>query len=201
MIAHALDAVKSTLTPASEEELLKRVPTIVLALGLALPAACRRAEAPAAAAAAPAGGSPAAPPAGGGLVTDKALVDGHLTEVSHSPWDGGQTSDLFDDETRTMARTENANPAILEFRLPKPRPVKGISITTGGTDYAVTATLHPQGGGAPKTYTKEFLQMKPDPTLELAFDTGATPVESMRIEIKDVHGGDGHIHIRTVKIL
>ena len=43
--------------------------------------------------------------------------------------------------------------------------------------------------------------MKPDPTLELAFDTGSTPIESIRVEIKDVHGGDGHIHIRTVKIL
>jgi hypothetical protein len=181
---------------------LKRAPTIVLVLGLALPAGCRRAEAPAAPSAAAPAGAPAAPtPAGAALVTDKALVEGHLTEVSHSKWDGGQTSDMFDDDPKTMARTENANPAILEFRLPNPRPVKGIAITTGGTDYAVTATLHPQGGGAPKTYTKEFLQMKPDPTLELAFDTGSTPIESIRVEIKDVHGGDGHIHIRTVKIL
>jgi hypothetical protein len=180
---------------------LKRVPTIVLALGLALPAACRRAETPAAPAAAPSASAAVPTPAGGALVTDKALVDGHLTEVSHSKWDAGQTSDLFDEDTKTMARTEKANPAILEFRLPTPRPVRGISITTGGTDYAVTATLHPQGGGAPKTYTKEFLQMKPDPTLELAFDTGATPIESIRVEIKDVRGGDGHIHIRTVKIL
>lgn len=179
---------------------MKRVPAIVLALALASVAACRRAEAPAAPSASAAPPASAPTPAGAALVTDKALVEGHLTEVSHSKWDGGQTSDLFDDDTKTMARTENANPAILEFRLPTPRPVKGISITTGGTDYAVTATVHPQGG-APKTYTKEFLQMKPDPTLELSFDTGTTPIESIRIEIKDVHGGDGHIHIRTVKLL
>ena len=179
---------------------MKRVPAIVLALGLALVAACRRTEAPAAPSASAAPPASAPTPAGAALVTDKALVEGHLTEVSHSKWDGGQTSDLFDDDTKTMARTENANPAILEFRLPTPRPVKGISITTGGTDYAVTATVHPQGGAA-KTYTKEFLQMKPDPTLELSFDTGTTPIESIRVEIKDVHGGDGHIHIRTVKLL
>ncbi len=181
---------------------MKRVPTIVLALGLALPAACRRAEPPApSAAASPAQAAALPAPAGAGLVTDKALVDGHLSEVSHSKWDGGQTSDLFDDDANTMARTENANPAILELRFPTPRPVTGIAITTGGTDYAVTVTLHPQGGGTPKTYTKEFLQMKPDPTLGLSFDTGTTPIESIRVEIKDVHGGDGHIHIRTVKIL
>ncbi len=177
---------------------------MVLVPWVLLAAACGRKEP---AAAAPGTGSgapaaaPAAPPAAGGLVTDKALVDGHLVEISHSKWDGGQTADLFDTNPSTLARTENANPAVLEFRLPEPRPIRGISVTLGGTDYTLTVTLHPQGGGPAKAYTKEFRQMKADPTLELDFDGAATPIESLRVEIQDVNGGDGHIHIRTIKLL
>jgi hypothetical protein len=144
--------------------------------------------------------APAPAPAASDLVTDKALVDGHLVEIAHSKWDSGQTSDLFDTDPRTLARTENANPAILEFRLTEPRPLKGISITLGGTDFAVTATVQPQAGAA-KTYTREFRQMKPDPTLDLDFDTGGAPIAALRVEIQDLRGGDGHIHIRTVKLL
>ena len=160
-----------------------------LSMGVAFAGAvCARKEAPATA------------PAASGLVTDKALVDGHLTEIAHSKWDGGRTADLFDTDPKTLARTENANPAILEFHLPEPRPLKGISITLGGTDYAVTATLQPQGGGPAKTFSREFRQMQPDPTLELDFDTGAEPIAALRVEIRDLQGGDGHIHIRTVKL-
>lgn len=169
-------------------------------------AACGKKQAagpsgPASSPASAASAAPAASTALAGLVTDKALVDGHIVEVSHSKWDGGQTSDLFDEDRGTLARTEKANPAILEFRLPEPRPIAGIAITMGGTDYAVTVTVHPADGGPAKTYAKEFRQMKPDPTLEVPFDTGATKIASLRVEIKDVNGGDGHIHIRTVKLL
>ncbi len=121
-------------------------------------------------------------------------------QVAHSPWDGGRTADLFDTDANTLARTENANPAVLEFRLPEPRPLKGISITMGGRDFAVTATLQPEGGGPPKTYTREFRQMPADPTLDLDFDTGEVKIASLRVEIRDVNGGDGHIHIRTVRL-
>lgn len=139
--------------------------------------------------------------AGGGLVMDKALVEGHLVLVAHSPWDGGRSADLFDRDPATLARTENANPAVLEFRLPVPRPLKGLSITMGGRDFTVTATLRPEGGGPPKAYRREFRGMPPDPTLNLDFDTGETKIASVRVEILDVAAGDGHIHIRTVRLL
>ena len=145
-------------------------------------------------------GRPEAPAVSGGLVTDKALVEGHLVEIAHSPFDGGRSADLFDTDPATMARTENANPAVLEFRLPRPRPLKGISVTVGGRDYAVAATVRPEGG-APRTYRREFRQMSPDPTLDLEFDTGEAPIASVRVEILDLLGGDGHIHIRTVRLL
>jgi hypothetical protein len=167
--------------------------------------ACRKGENAAAAppsgsnapaASAPAAAAPAAEP---GLVTDKALVDGHLVEVTHSKWDGGQTSDMFDTNKDSLARTEKANPAIVEIRMPEPKPLKGVTLTTGGMDAGLTVIVTPVSGG-PKTYTKEFRQMPPDPTFGLDFDTGAAPIQTVHIEIKDLNGGDGHIHIRTVKL-
>lgn len=135
-----------------------------------------------------------------GLVSDQALVDGSLTDVSHSKWDGGRTADLFDSDPGSLARTEKANPAIIALRLPEPRPLKGVSLTTGGMEALLTVIVQPKGG-APKTYTKEFRHMAADPTFGLDFDTGSTPIESLRIEIKDLNGGDGHIHIRTLRLL
>src|SRR4051812_35034557 len=185
---------------------MKRIAASCMLGTLLLLPACRKGErtsSPAADAGAPAPVSvsaPAAPAAAAnGLVTDKALMDGHLVEVAHSKWDGGQTSDLFDTNKDSLARTEKANPAVVEIRLPEPRPLKGVAVTTGGMDVALTVVVQPATGAA-KTYTKEFRQMPPDPTFGLDFDTGAAPVQSVRIEIKDLNGGDGHIHIRTIKL-
>lgn len=140
-------------------------------------------------------------PAAAALVLDKALVDGWLVSVSHSAWDAGRTADLFDEDPATMARTERADPAILEIRLHEPRPVKGVSLTTGGMEAGLKVVVSPAGGVAPRTYAREFRKMGPDPTFGLDFDTGSVPVEAIRVELKDLRGGDGHIHIRSVQIL
>ena len=120
--------------------------------------------------------------------------------VAHSKWDGGQTSDLFDANPASLARTEKANPAILELRLPEARPLGGVTLKMGGAEFRVTAIVTPAGGGAPKTYTKEFRNTGADPELALDFDTGSQPIESLRIEIFDLDSVDGHIHIRTLKL-
>lgn len=139
-------------------------------------------------------------PAAAALVADKALVDGSLVSVSHSEWDAGRTADLFDGNPATMARTENANPAILEIRLPQPRPLKGISLTTGGMEAALKVVVRPAGGAAPTSYAREFRGMPPDPTFGLDFDTGSARIEFVRVELKDLSGGDGHIHIRSLQL-
>jgi hypothetical protein len=188
---------------------MKRISASWIVAALVLAGGCRKNEnaaaaspsgsnapaAPASAPAAPASAAAAEP----GLVTDKALMDGHLVEVVHSKWDGGQTSDLFDTNKDSLARTEKANPAVVEIRMPEPKPLKGVTLTTGGMDAGLTVVVHPVSGPA-KTYTKEFRQMPPDPTFGLDFDTGAAPIQAVHIEIKDLNGGDGHIHIRTVKL-
>ena len=177
----------------------KRVLTVLLlSLAILSPACGRKEKAAAAASPAVPAAAPAAEP--GGLVSDKALVDGHLVVVAHSKWDGGQTSDLFDTNPVSLARTEKANPAILELRLPEARPLGGVTLKMGGAEFKVTAIVTPAGGGASKTYTKEFRNTGADPELSLDFDTGSQPIESLRIEIFDLDSVDGHIHIRTLKL-
>ena len=193
---------------------MRRLTALVLSLAAlwalsalsAFSSACARKEAAAAPAPAPAASSasgdiskPAEAP--GALVTEKALVDGHLTQVAHSKWDGGQTSDMFDTNTVTMARTENANPAILALKLPEARPLRGLELVMGGAEFRVTAVLTPAGGGAPKTFSKDFRNTGADPKLDLEFDTGKQPIESLKIEILDLDSNDGHIHIRTLRLL
>ena len=178
---------------------------LVLSLAIASPA-CRKKEAATATAPPPAPEARAAAPAasasagGGGLVEDKALVDGHLLLIGHSAWDLGQSADIFDADPKTFARTAKASPAILEIRFPEPRALKGVQLKMGGQNFRVTATLKMAGGGAPKVFTKEFPDSGFDPDLELDFG-GQASVESLRIEVSDLQGGDGHIHFRTLRLL
>lgn len=171
-------------------------------VAIVLSLACGKKEASAPAASSQPAPAPAAAPAApsGGLDTDHITVDGQPLEVRHSKWDMGQSSDMFDADPKTLARTENANPAIVEIVFPSPRPLKSISVTTATMDAGLTVTVQPRGG-ASKSYTKEFRGLPPDPTFGLDLDTGSAPIESVRIEIRNLNGGDGHIHIRTLKLL
>lgn len=165
----------------------------------AAPAPGAKSASPASAAAAGAA-APAAPEASdAGLIEDKALADGRLLTVRHNKFDLGQTSDLFDGKPETFARTEKANPAILDIRFPEPRPLKAVWLKLGGEDFRVTATVKPAGGGASRTYTRELPHSGFDPEIELDFGGDGAPVESVRIEVLALRSDDGHIHFRTVR--
>ena len=119
--------------------------------------------------------------------------------VAHSKWDGGQTSDLFDTNPVPRAHGEG-EPRDPRAPASEARPLGGVTLKMGGAEFKVTAIVTPAGGGAPKTYTKEFRNTGADPELALDFDTGSQPIESLRIEIFDLDSVDGHIHIRTLKL-
>ena len=152
-----------------------------LALSLVLASCARRPETPA-------------------LEQDQAHVDGRLLPIAHSRWDIGQTSDMFDDDPATMARTAAANPAIIELRFPEPRPLSGIWLKMGGEDFRVTAKVKRVGSADAKTYTRDFPGSGLDPELELDFEGGGAPVESVRIELLALRSVDEHIHVRTLRL-
>jgi hypothetical protein len=163
------------------------------------PAPGGSAEAPAAAPANPVTRSAPGPTSDGDLVVDRLVVDKQSVEVAHSKFDGGRSEDLFDTDANTLARTDNANPATVELRYSTPRLVHSVTTTTGSMDVGLTVTVTPEQG-EPKTVSKEWRQLPNDPTVTLDIDSKGILAKKVRVEIKNLQGGDGHIHIRTLKV-
>lgn len=134
----------------------------------------------------------------GGLVSESAQFEGQTVKVEHSKFDSGQPGDLFDNNPKTLARTEKANPAIIEITFDTPKVVKGVSITTGSMDIGLTARITPDSG-AEKVVTKDYRELPVDPTVELDIDAAGIKAKKIVFEIKNLNGGDGHIHIRDIK--
>ena len=134
-------------------------------------------------------------------LTEEYSLDGQLVTVTHTQIDVGQLSDLFDRDTFTLVRTMEINPFVIEILFPQPRPIKGLSVTTGSMEFALTATLYTDESSPPREFTQTYLQMPPDPTVQLAFATLSSAVRKIRIEIKDIHAGDeSYVHIREITL-
>lgn len=140
----------------------------------------------------------AVPIGGGEIIREKVNVSGEMIEISHSKLDMGSPESVFDNDLQTLARTERANPAVVELNFPTPRAMKGISVTTASMDIGLTAKVTSSGRADQKVYSKEFRSLPPDPTVRLGFDAGTGPVQKLRIEITRLDGSDGHIHIREI---
>jgi len=179
---------------------------IVVAFGVAALVAaggCGRKESPAAAGSTEtaSGATPSeARSAASELIRDSMEVDGQKVEIEHSAFDLGRVQDLFDTNKETFARTAHANPAIVTLNFSKPRPIRGIEVTTGSMNVALKCVATFQGKGE-KTFSQEYRNLPADPTVSLDFAGASSPVSRLRIEIANPDGGDGHIHIRTLRLL
>jgi hypothetical protein len=136
---------------------------------------------------------------GGEIVHEKVEVGGEMVEIAHSKFDMGRPVDMFDNNPVTLARTDKANPAVVELDFPTPRAMKGISVTTASMDIGLTAKVTNAGHKDQKVYSKEFRSLPPDPTVQLDFDAGRGPVQKLYIEITELNGSWGKIHIREIR--
>ncbi len=169
---------------------------------------CRKSETSsgAAPAAAPASAAAAKPAGAEGTAVSSGMdrhsleVDGQTISIEHSRLDMGRVEDLFDDSPSTLARTAGANPAILDITFSKPRAVKGIDVTTATQDIDLKCVVTLASGGD-KTFSQEYRKLPADPTVHLDFPGLGGPVQKLRIEIGNPGGGDGHIHMRTLRFL
>lgn len=106
---------------------------------------------------------------------------------------------MIDSDPGTMARTKNANPAVLEPVFSKPRAVSGIDVTTASMDVGLKTVLTLAGAGE-KTYAEGYRRLPPDPAVRLDFEGLSGRVAKMRVEVWNLAGDDGHILIRTLKL-
>ncbi|MCX6031142.1 MAG: YfhO family protein [Chloroflexi bacterium] len=133
-------------------------------------------------------------------VVEQFVLDGQQVQVSHSQFDAGQLRDLFDGDPFTLARGLEANPLVLEFTFPQPRPMTGLAADFGSMDFTLTAQLTADGATAPVAYSQTFRGLPPDPHVELAFERGPAAVKKLRLEILQLNAGNEvHIHVRELK--
>jgi len=94
----------------------------------------------------------------------------------------GEVGNLFDEDTFTMARTYEANPALIYITFPEPRTITGITVTTGSMDFTLTVRLFTDEQAEPITYSQTYDDLPEDPTVDLSF--GHKPVKALKVEIE-----------------
>jgi hypothetical protein len=156
----------------------------------ATPFACKRSSEPGG------GGARKSEPAS---VKEDFQLAGENVATEHSRFDMGRIQDLFDNDDASLARTEMAKTAFVDLTFPAPRPIKAVAITTGSMDIGLAVHVTPEGSGSPETYTKEFRELPKDPTVNLELGTAAKPVRRIRVEVRNLQSGDGHVHIREIR--
>lgn len=134
-------------------------------------------------------------------VTEPGTLDGAPVTVTHTRFEAGQLSDLFDGDTFTLVRHISANPVRYEIIFDAPRPVSGLALDLGSMDAGVAVTLiAPDGQSA--AYSQEFRGLGPDPHIELPFPDPPPLVASMTLELRDLNRGeDVKIHVRELGLM
>ena len=129
-------------------------------------------------------------------------VEGENVEVSYSPIDMGQPSDIFDDDFVTLMRGAAANPYILNFNFSNPRHLSGIFGQFAMMDYRITVDLYPPNTNTPVHYEFTDSNITTDVELEMMFENAPDLVKRVYIEILQLNPGEEvHIHVRQIKFL
>ncbi|MEN9937456.1 MAG: hypothetical protein RLZZ387_4035 [Chloroflexota bacterium] len=143
------------------------------------------------------------PPPDAGLVAQSAAIDGQAVAVLHSPLDIGAPSDLFDGDSETLLRGAEANPLVIELRLVEPRQAQAVimHLTTMPRFRVEIVTTDVNGGSA--RVSQEYVDLPPDPIVEIPLPEGTPEVRVLRVEIHDLTAGTGdtvHIHVRELRL-
>ncbi|MCJ7569210.1 MAG: glycosyltransferase family 39 protein [Anaerolineales bacterium] len=132
-----------------------------------------------------------------GLVT----IAGQQVEVEHPYLDSGGLYHIFDQDTFTLARVFDANPAVFRLIFSEPIDLTGIRATTGSMDFILTISLKPVGEEDPLTFNQEFRGLPDDPTVEISFGRKYNNIEQVVIEIESLSlGAPTKIHVRELEL-
>lgn len=129
--------------------------------------------------------------------TGPVSIAGTLAEATYSALDAGTIQDVFDGDRGSLARTENATTAVIDLVFPEVREAGGLAVITGTMDVGIDVTLTPVDESDPLSFHGSLLQQDTEPTVNLDFGRVRT-FKRARIEITNLNGGDGHIHIYEV---
>lgn len=127
------------------------------------------------------------------------IIGGAAAVVEYPPIDNGSIREVFDGRTETLARTLDATTAVVTVTFVMPRTLTGVDVTTGSMDVGLKVLLTVRGTSRPREFAGEFRNQRPDPTVSLDFG-GSHEATQVRFEIRNLNGGDGHIHIREIAL-
>ena len=134
-----------------------------------------------------------------GLRESVLTIDGQEVKVRHSYLDSDfqdkSMALVFDDDPFTLAKTLETNPFIIEMTFPKPRTLRGFSITIGSANVRITLRCYSRAGAEPEVFTFEGQGTRNQP--ELSFDLPApTDLQILQVEVLDPFSFDqAKVHI------
>ncbi|UCD99626.1 MAG: hypothetical protein JSV42_02540, partial [Chloroflexota bacterium] len=133
------------------------------------------------------------------LRSAEVMIDGEAVQVRHSLLDIGEAQHMFDGDPHTLARTFEANPAIVEISYPSPRSISGVSVIIGSTEAEIRAQLYATLNADPIEYIGTFKGTVEQP--EVAFDfSHQTTIQFLRLEVRDLHQGEpANVHIWEIR--
>jgi hypothetical protein len=134
-----------------------------------------------------------------GLRESVVTIDGQEVKVRHSYLDSDfqekSMALVFDDDPFTLAKTLETNPFIIEMTFPRPRTLRGFSITIGSANVRITLKCYSRAGAEPEVFTFEGQGTRNQP--ELSFDLPApTDLQILRVEVLDPYSFEqAKVHI------
>lgn len=135
------------------------------------------------------------------LVSGEVTLNAEIVAIRHSQMDSGSLKDIFDADTRTLARFNASNPAVMELRFPRPRPIHSVALTLSGGNWEVNLTLVSAPGAEEHRYTTVSRNPVGDPKIEVSINQGPAKTSFLRVEIRAIGAGDSAIiHVRELEL-
>ncbi len=129
------------------------------------------------------------------LLEDVVQIDGQSVLVKYPHLDMGEIDNAFDGDERSLIRTLEANPMVIELTFPQARTLSGLTARVGGTATRLTVTLTVAGADQLVVYSAEAGSVPEPRQMDIAFDS-PFPVRQLRIEVLNVNDGEpAHVHL------
>lgn len=129
------------------------------------------------------------------LLSANLLIQGEQATVRYSLLDIGDAVHLFDGDYRSLARTFEANPFIIEIEFLAPRRISGLDLIVGDTRVLVSIWVYPPQAQMPTELHYELAGSVSNPmvSLDLALPLMA---QKIRLEVRDLSQTEpGHVHL------
>jgi hypothetical protein len=128
------------------------------------------------------------------LVQDEILIGDQIAHVRHSQLDMGEIDQLFDEDRRTVTRTDASNPYQVEVIFPKTHQISAVSLVTGSAYVEITIDVYSQSGEIVRV-NKTYRGSVDRPEVTLVLEEPIT-TQHVSIQVRDkTRDEPAHVHL------